>query len=108
MYGWVEQHFIYCLRDPSTGEIGYVGYTCDPRTRYHDHMRRAHNLKDEKDLWIMLLREGGIDVVFEIIEVTSESMWEARERHWIESLRSCGEPLTNESPGGRRPQRGRR
>jgi len=99
------QHFkIYCLSDPESRSIRYVGITkkeLNVRLREHctpyDAKKRTH-----KTNWIKNLRSKGMKPEIRLIQshCTEESAMDF-ERSWIKNLRSFGCDLTNSSDGGR-------
>jgi len=44
--------FIYALKDPSNGDVRYVGISYDPSRRLRQHISAAPQAKAHKDKWI--------------------------------------------------------
>ena len=91
--------YIYTLAHPITGEIRYVGKTVDPRRRLIAH-RCNKDKGTHKANWIKGLKEQGLNVEMEIIDVVSEQNWEYWEEYWIRQLRAWGMNLNNHDFGG--------
>lgn len=100
--------YIYCLSDPLTNEIRYVGKTWNVMHRFGQHI--SDSKQSHKTNWIKSLKSAGllpeIDVL-EILHVETDSEWQSSEGWWISYLRSIGCRLTNTEiapiGGGRRP-----
>lgn len=90
--------FIYCLRDPETQLIRYVGKANDPQIRLVRHLREKY--KSYKNAWLTSLKARGLVPELEIIEEVLVSQWQTRERYWIAYYREQGVPLTNDTDGG--------
>lgn len=89
---------IYCLIDPRTKEIRYVGKTINPERRLRKHLidtERNHRVN-----WIRSVLNDGIRPVLEVLERCSEDAWREAERFWISYLRFLGARLTNSIDGG--------
>ena len=97
------RNLIYCLADPVTHEIRYVGQTSRglPRASMHWsswQLDRETNI--HKRSWIRNTLAAGSFPLVGILETVSRSILDKRERYWIRRLRSEGSPLTNVSDGG--------
>lgn len=90
--------FIYCLKDPVTFEVRYVGKTVNPKSRFSLHINQGGNSK--KSEWIAPLLEGGLKPIFEILEECDASVWKEREAFHISLLRELGVPIFNVLDGG--------
>lgn len=89
---------IYCLIDPRTKEIRYVGKTVNLPRRLRVHLRdpaRNHRVN-----WIRSLVAEGMKPVAEVLEKCSGVTWQESERFWISYLRFLGARLTNAIDGG--------
>lgn len=96
---------IYCLRDPRTMEVRYVGVTVNnPETRASSHMGIARTdwpTTNPKDLWLRELAHARLWPVVEVIEQADMDHACEREEAIINSFRGRGYRLTNGLP--RRP-----
>lgn len=90
--------FIYCLEDPITGEIRYVGKTNDPLKRFSSHYRRSTE-DSWKSNWVKSLKRRGLKPRMEILEEV-DGDWVRSERFWIAYLKFLGCRLTNLTNGG--------
>lgn len=90
---------IYCLKDPITNEIRYIG-----KTSIALHKRLSAHCKDKKPSykknWITSLKRKGLKPVIEIIEIAKEDNWAERERYWINFYKEKNYKITNISLGG--------
>lgn len=97
---------IYCLVDPITLEVRYVGKTVGSICkRRNQHVHRAKHLseKTHKNDWIRSLLDVGERPIVQLIETVTEDVWEEREVYWIAEYAKTGR-LTNYSKGGRQPE----
>ena len=90
--------FIYCLTEPHSGEIRYVGKSNKPAERLR------HHLKDKtachRTVWLAKLSREGSRPIVVPLEECSEEIWQERERYWIAFLRKNGADLVNGTEGG--------
>jgi hypothetical protein len=98
----MRQYTIYCLTDPRTEAVHYVGKTCyGERPREHglpSHLKRWPGPKTD---WIRGLHAAGLDYGVKILEGTGSNEDAcAAERKWIAHGRARGWPLTNLTDGG--------
>jgi hypothetical protein len=94
-----RQRGIYCLRDPLTGEVRYIGLTTKAKRRKWCHCSASNNKGRRRvNRWIMSLLDKGLEPVFEMIEETSDL--DGRERHWIAHYQASGCDLLNMNAGG--------
>ena len=92
---------IYSLHDPRTGELRYVGKTKKLRARISEHLSRARKgQRTHLSAWLRSLVTVGLMPEMRVIEETSEQLWQARERFWINHFRQSGVRLTNGTEGG--------
>ena len=90
--------YIYCLKDPLTDEIRYIGKTIqNPINRYASHISQSkHNRKkDYCHCWIKSLLNKNLKPKLEVIEITDDI---TRETFYILKYRS--DKLTNFTNGG--------
>lgn len=90
--------YIYCLKDPITDEIRYIGKTIQKYTyRYSSHISQSkHNKKkDYCHCWIKSLLEKGLKPKMEILEITTDL---SRETFYIYKYKN--DKLTNFTNGG--------
>jgi hypothetical protein len=94
--------FIYVLKDGRTGEIRYVGMTCNVRVRLTAHILEARKGKCHtyKSHWIASQIKSGTLPTIAVIESGIGDAWKVRERYWIDYHRSNGSKLTNIASGG--------
>lgn len=89
---------IYCLKDPVSQEIKYVGATNRPLgQRLAAHRARAEHESSRKALWLQKLRQQGLRAHIELLEEAEDLDWEMREHFWIMVL---GPDLLNMTAGG--------
>ena len=91
---------IYCLVDPRTCEVRYVGKTVQPiESRITAHMR--DKTKCHRVHWLSELKSEGLRPVGVVLEdVHGAHPWQESERFWIRRLRSMGARLVNNTDGG--------
>lgn len=95
--------YIYCLRDPLTLDVRYVGRCNIPRKRLLSHIADANRVetRGEKVMWIRSLLEQGQRPIMEVIELVADGVrWQERECFWIADYRIRGANLTNATYGG--------
>lgn len=93
---------IYCLVDPRTSEIRYVGKAINPGKRFYAHVL-VHRSNTHKSAWIRQMLKDGIRPILEVLEVIENSNdqdWQEVEKFWINYLRFIGCRLTNQFTGG--------
>jgi len=93
---------IYVLEDPRhPGEVRYVGWTVDARTRLRDHCKKSALAKsDRRSKWIGSLIRAGVKPIMVIVERGRGDGWARAETRWIAHYRANGCDLTNHSDGG--------
>ena len=89
---------IYCLTDPVSKEIRYVGKAKDAKNRFAQHL--SDEKQGHKKNWIRGLKSRGLRPEMDILEEVHESKWEESERWWISYLRFIGCNLINIDLGG--------
>jgi hypothetical protein len=96
---------IYCLKDPKTLEVRYVGKTkLSLEKRLNQHIKESKtvlNKNGQRNInkrysWIISLLKNNIVPIIELIEETDELNWCEREKFWISKY----ENLTNMTSGG--------
>jgi group I intron endonuclease len=93
---------IYCLIDPITNEIRYIGKTKNSLTkRLYEHLTKR-NLKPNthKNNWIKQLLSNKLKPIISLIELTDDKNWIEREIYHIKTLKEKGIKLTNTTEGG--------
>lgn len=94
---------IYCLCDPNTGEIRYVGKTKSSLThRLKGHLSdvRRGRIYIPRHKWIHgLISNGGLPTIC-LLEDVDEAYWQEAEQFWIAYLRFIGCKLLNATAGG--------
>lgn len=97
---------IYCLKDPATDEVCYVGQTVGPiEKRLRAHVLSSRQETSKKSLWIQALTSKGMTPCIETIEQCPDDQANEREYHWIMHHYSINPALTNGTVGDRRPRR---
>ena len=92
----MKEYKIYCLKNPKTLEIRYIGFTSQKylSTRLAQHFFSAnHNYKTHVANWI---RKIGKKPIIELIEICNKDNWKEREIYWINQYSN----LTNIKEGG--------
>lgn len=93
---------VYALYEPDLSACRYVGYASNPPRRLDDHLNDASSEENAKSKWIVELRaEGNVPRMIILEELSPEDDWEEREKDWIAHMRGVGEPLLNETSGGK-------
>lgn len=93
--------FIYKIVNNINGKI-YVGKTNNPVVRKSDHFREY--LKDQTKLLYKAMRKYGIEnFEFIVIEQCEDSVWEEREKYWIEHYQTLTDKGYNMIDGGSEP-----
>lgn len=76
---------IYCLKEPDTNLIRYIGKTNDLENRYKNHI----NSKEQTNLglWIQSLISQNKKPIIESLEICDQENGNERESHWISSFK---------------------
>lgn len=90
--------FIYCLAEPHSGVIRYVGKSNNPAQRLRSHLK--DKMSCHRTTWLAGLSRKGLRPMLVLLEKCPEETWEERERHWIKFLRENGADLVNNTDGG--------
>lgn len=91
--------YIYCLKDPETKEIRYVGKTTNINTRLKAHITRSKHNKYHSARWVQSILKRDLKPIIELIEECAEDNWVEREKYWISYYRELFD-LTNILDGG--------
>lgn len=87
---------IYCLIDPVTDQVRYVGCTkTSLANRLSGHCGTSQSSNPQKRLWVRSLRNLGLKPVIKQIEVIELSNSADRENFWINHFREQGADLLN-------------
>jgi hypothetical protein len=62
-------YYVYGLRDPLKGKIGYVGITSSPKTRLQTHWSRRRKAQDALAVWLRALEVEGVYPVASLADV---------------------------------------
>lgn len=99
---------IYCLLDPETKQVRYVGKTISSlRDRLYSHISNT-KIKTHKSDWIRGLKNRGLRPLIELIDEVSDDKWPEEERFYISYLRFLGCDLVNMSEGGEQDNTGKK
>jgi hypothetical protein len=88
--------YIYCLVDPCTSRVCYVGQTQSPGMRLRAHCSENYG-PGEKECWMRGLRAMRVQPIFLPLEIVPNAEARMAERRWI----AQGEPLFNWQHTGR-------
>lgn len=91
--------FIYCLIDPVTGHVRYVGKTVDLSRRYRLHINQKENTWKGK--WIQSLIKKDLKPNLFVVDTVNNEDWEFWEQFYICLFKAWGFTLTNLDEGGR-------
>jgi hypothetical protein len=86
--------FIYCLEDPRSGRVFYIGKSNNPRKRESGRWNADIEARRAK-----ILAEG-FSLRPRILEEVQAANWVASEKKWIRRFRSRGAHLLNRNAGG--------
>lgn len=89
--------YIYGLRDPRTGEMRYVGSSCNPKVRLHQHISdlKYANTGERKHRWLSQLVGLGLRPHVEILMRVQEKNRHEFEAWWITEYTNRGARLVN-------------
>lgn len=94
---------IYCLIDPRTNEIRYVGKTCSSlKERLRQHLGQSCG-NGHKQAWLQQLKNLKLKPIIETLEIvigSDDKDWQELERFWILYLKFIGGRLVNLDSGG--------
>lgn len=91
--------FIYCLKDPTTGDVRYIGKTDDLKVRLQRHISESSKFKSHLGSW---LRSLGADkpILAVLHKVAEHESWQEEEKRYICFARGMGMDLVNIAEGG--------
>lgn len=90
---------IYTLTDPNSLQVRYVGKTTRSlNRRWHEHLRSKN--KSHTVSWIKSLLNKDQRPIIELLDESSQEMWQIDEKYWISQFKSWGFNLTNDKEGG--------
>lgn len=93
-----EKVFIYCLKDPTTGDVRYIGKTDNVKKRLRAHLTSSSKERNRLGNWLRSLSEPPVLVVLH--EVAENESWAEEERRYISCARALGVDLVNATDGG--------
>lgn len=95
---------IYCLKDPITDDIRYIGITQNDLTRrLWGHTGGLQNKKNRNLAeWIIGLKDNGLLPIIELIEEGEYALIAPREGYWIKYYDEAGYCLLNAGVGRKR------
>jgi len=86
----MKKVFIYSLCSSRDNKIRYIGKTKnDLKKRLFAHVYESRNSatslspESHKNRWIRKEEQDGFTISINLVEETSESRWEEKEKHWI-------------------------
>lgn len=93
--------FIYCLKDPNTGDVRYIGRTNNLKKRLKDHLRLSSKKKNHLGCWLKgLASRQETPILVVLHKVTRDESWEEEERRYISCARALRMDLVNTTDGG--------
>lgn len=98
--------FVYSLADPESGDIRYIGKTCNIKQRLTGHIsssRCSFEANPYKARWIQQLMNKDLKPLLSVLENGIGETWETAEKYWISFYLSAGAKLTNLTKGGEGP-----
>jgi hypothetical protein len=95
----VNNTYIYCLIDPITKEVRYIGKSNNPNQRLVEHIKYS-KYNSYKDNWIFGLKNKGLFPELFILDEVIQDEWSFWEKYYISLYKSWGFKLTNLTEGG--------
>jgi len=95
----LRKWYIYCLVDPRTNEVRYVGWAYNVEKRVRDHVRKARKQHNHKASWLVQLENEGLRPLYWVLE-SGTGNWAEAEQRWIAFYRAEDAQLTNLTDGG--------
>lgn len=93
--------FIYCLKDPASGDVRYIGKTTDPEGRLQAHLTKSSKRRNHLGGWLRsLASRREIPMLILLHEVAKTEHWQQEERRYISCARALGMDLVNATDGG--------
>lgn len=96
--------WVYCLRHPASGQVGYVGSAYNPRQRAREHFAERLWGSSQKAEWLRSVWRDGKRPEVVLLEPATENTRIEREQWWLDYYRGQGHPVTNR-PGAVRSHR---
>lgn len=91
---------IYCLKDPITNDIRYIGQTINIKSRYRNHLNGNKFRNTHTTNWIQSLLNNNLKPIIEIIDTCNIEDLDKIEQKYIKEYKDKGFNLTNHSIGG--------
>lgn len=91
--------FIYCLKDPVTRDVRYIGKTDNLKKRLDGHLSSSSKEKNYLGNWLRSLK-GEKPILAVLHEVAKGESWAEEERRYISCARAMGVELVNATDGG--------
>ena len=100
--GLPNNNVIYCLCDPLSNKVRYVGKTINLYDRIKKHYKNSElKNKTHKNVWILsLIKKGQRAKILIVEECESSEQLNEMEIKWIKYFRDNGYDLTNGTDGG--------
>ena len=97
----MKEVYIFCLKNPITNEIKYIGKTTNLKRRLSQHIQDAKLKKVKRKVinWINSLLNKKLKPKIEIVEICTKQNWQDREIYWIKYYRDKYD-LCNHHDGG--------
>src|SRR3989304_3863616 len=86
--------YVYCLMDPRTDDVRYVGCSLNPEARM-SAFRRASGGGKNLESWLAELKAEGLEPTMQVVEETEKESRSFREEFWIRHFGSHGAQLVN-------------
>lgn len=96
-----EISYIYGLYSTRNNIIRYIGYSCEPITRYKKHLRESKNLKYHRHKWIQKELLENFQIKLEILGCYKQEEIYSKEIEYIADFKSRGFNLVNGNDGGK-------
>jgi hypothetical protein len=90
---------VYCLIDPRTNKVRYIGCTQDINRRVADHIGGWLGKIETVQSWIDELVSQGLHIQWKILETTNDTWWGRTEQRWLKHYKLRGEADLNGNPG---------
>lgn len=87
---------IYCLKDPETGRVEYIGQTVHPlEDRLKAHIAESQTAESKRAIWIRSLVYNGKLPIMELVESCDDLDLNTREQYWIDHHQKQNPELKN-------------
>ena len=81
--------YIYCLVDPRSNLVRYIGKTINPKTRRYQHVCKQSETEDNfRTKWLNSLLRLKLKPIFKILEICPLDQFEIRESYYISVYKS--------------------